>query len=515
MPVLVLLLLLSDTFEKAPHKVGETRESEQMLDRAMALVREGKTLEAEKLAQALVERVKKEAGQSSPRYAQALFSLAVVRLSYRDLKGATDALRLSCAVPPGEDVEARKQTMACLMNLGEVLVHQREYDEAEKVLRANLKERTAFYGTDHPGYAYGCASLAQLLIARGKGDEALRVADEAYRVYLAHRHEETPGAIVLRGFALKLARGEKTRGLEPLAKYDDDVLVEADTQLSVLAEVAPPKVALAMMEEYEALLAARPSLRQRDVRALLDLYNFAYQTEQYEAALRASTRLVAVTTVPAERPLHLDAMLGVALTHSRRGKPADAQKAYEQAIAYADSVGDTSLQCKAHRELGLMLSEQKQTKPARSQLEAAVAACRKGSEPERLGDTLSAYGIFLQHQKQMREAKPLLAESLTLVPKSSDTNLYVRTHLMAAEQNKPCDCSKDMPEAMARTLEAIVAEQAPKGLVEKLSVKLERGKQPTVNVKLARDPTPAEKAELDQLLNHAVLALQRAIRHRG
>jgi hypothetical protein len=60
------------------------------------------------------------------------------------------------------------------LNLGMVLRMAGRLDGAETELRHGAEDRLAFYGREHPGYAFGLEPLAEVLLQRGNASEARR-----------------------------------------------------------------------------------------------------------------------------------------------------------------------------------------------------------------------------------------------------------------------------------------------------------------------------------------------------
>ncbi|MEM1030941.1 MAG: tetratricopeptide repeat protein [Myxococcota bacterium] len=113
---------------------------------------------------------------------------------------AADTLRQAVAEGPERDEASRRRHLTRVMNLGDLLVYLRAFDEAEAVLRAGLQGRADLYGRTHPGYAYGLEPLAEALLRAGRARQALPVAEQAVAILWNHNHERTPELMTLRAF---------------------------------------------------------------------------------------------------------------------------------------------------------------------------------------------------------------------------------------------------------------------------------------------------------------------------
>src|ERR1700754_71100 len=117
-------------------------------------------------------------GHGSVEWASALCDFGNALLGTGQPERAADCFRQAASVKPRDD-ESRKERLTYLTNLGVALSWAGRQREAEKELRRGLKERLAFYGREHAGYAFGLEPLAELLRQRGKLREARQLAEEA------------------------------------------------------------------------------------------------------------------------------------------------------------------------------------------------------------------------------------------------------------------------------------------------------------------------------------------------
>src|SRR5262249_52325265 len=137
------------------------------------------TVAAEELVRQAVQAAERQSGPHSPAHASALNDLATVLLYLREPQRAVQALRRACAVYAPDDPQAGRDRLAYPLNPGYALTAAGDLDEAEQVLRDGLDGRRLFYGREHAGYGFGLEPLADLLLRKGKADDALKLADEA------------------------------------------------------------------------------------------------------------------------------------------------------------------------------------------------------------------------------------------------------------------------------------------------------------------------------------------------
>ncbi len=98
------------------------------------------------------------------------------------------------AVALAENDPTAKQPLAMrLANLGDTLLGQRKYQEAEPVLRRSVELTVSVFGTDNPNSTYPRQGLAELLGSSGRVTEAIALNSENIRILTSalgrdHRH---------------------------------------------------------------------------------------------------------------------------------------------------------------------------------------------------------------------------------------------------------------------------------------------------------------------------------------
>src|SRR5687768_7695044 len=147
---------------------GPNPEMSTSLGRALELIREGKTVEAEELMVDAVLEAERRHGAESPQAAEAHNELGTVLLNVQDFQGAVQAYRHACTGPMPAGGQPLKDRLTFLMNLGMALQYAGQLEQAEQVLRQGLEGRERLYGPEHAGYAFGLEPLGALLLRRGK-----------------------------------------------------------------------------------------------------------------------------------------------------------------------------------------------------------------------------------------------------------------------------------------------------------------------------------------------------------
>lgn len=495
------------------------RDHDDLVAEVRRLVMQGQTAEAEGLLQEQAAATAHRFGPRSPEHARALFDLSAVLTVIDDLRRAADALRQAVAIEP-TDEESRKARLTYLMNLGEVLTRDGKLDEAERVLSGSLDERLAFYGPDHAGYAYGAESLAEVKLARGQTAEALRLADAAYRVFLSAGHQQLPGAAALRALARKRSDrampafdGDATpqRGPDEAAALTDEVLRGVAASVQLRAAMLGEDIAVAVMEDVEALFAARPGRRRERLDALSAQIMMSQLLPECDTAIAALTRKLALLAEPGDLDERVETLEALALQHSRAGAAIAAEQAYHDALAAAQPLG-AARASRVHRNLGLFLAEQGRRPEAGEHLTAALELARSCDVGDALGQALVARGVFLQHGGEGDAARPLLEEALRTLPPDAPNALVARTHLKAAVEKRPCQCDRDMPEATAEAVREMIADQLPPDLIRSVAIKTRPAGPPDIIVEVKRNPSADERQLIDRLVAHATSRLRRNIR---
>ena len=149
------------------------------LDMAHALLQEGRLADAEQVMVKEVQAAKQRHGRGSPEWASAQCDLDNILLSGNQANRAVECFRSACSGPVPNGSDARKDWLTYQLNLGFGLTMTGRLKEGETELRRNLRERLAFYGRQHAGYAFGLEALAGVLLERGNIDRSGRGRERA------------------------------------------------------------------------------------------------------------------------------------------------------------------------------------------------------------------------------------------------------------------------------------------------------------------------------------------------
>lgn len=476
---------------------------------ATGLLRAGRPLEAEALLVDTARVAERRGGERSAAHAAAQFDLARLLLMLGDPRRAAGALRRACALE-AESEHQTKDRLTYMMNLGEVLERLGELDEAENVLRQSLGERATFYGVDHPGYAFGLEPLAALELARGRAGAARHLAEQALHVLLESGHPRAAALMALRAFAVVAdAGGDPFGELDALDGAGLDELVRGVLDR---AEHSEPELSLAVLSALRTAIGAR----QGDgadwlLHVVAAISSFARDAGAHAARLEALGWLAEALDVRGDAEQAIEAVLGLALAESDRGRNEAAERHYRAALGRAREL-DALTKSKVLRNYGLWAASVERTSDAAGLLEAAVTEARLAEDAALLGQALVALGIFRQHRGALPDAEELLDQGLALLPATHPDALCGRSHLSALERGDPCGCG-DVRATLSRALRELVEHDLPAGLVAALALDDGDGGI-ALRVELAREPTPAESELLGRVLHQGVTALGQSIRER-
>lgn len=476
----------------------------------MSTLEAGDRLEAEAIVARAARDVAMEKGADSAAYAAAEFDHAHILIALGDLRRGADAIRRAAKVPAKTD-EERKLRLTYLMNLGEALLHLGSLDESEEVLRQGLSEREELYGKEHPGTAFGLEPLADLLLTKGKSEEALDLSDRASAIFWSTGHPRVAQALALRAFAVKEHRGADSPALEKLYGLPAELV---DVVVTTILERAPrskPAAALAVLDELRAqAIDHGASDAPWMMHVVATLSTIARAAGQQAIRRQALEWLVERFDAVGDERQALSAVLGLALAHSESGDDPASDAGYAEARRRAELLADPIEISGVLRNHGLFYSERDRRPEAARILEESVAFARRAddgdpSRAEAIGRSLIALGIFRQHGAELDVARAMLEEALSLLPVNHPDTLYARSHLHAIVEGGSCGCG-DPSAALSDALRALVLPHAPPGLLEDLELVL--GDDLDVRVKLSRSPTPAESELLDRVIHLALVELR-------
>lgn len=481
-----------------------------IMDRAIALIQNGQTVEAEELVQNAVRAAEREHGADSAAYASALNDLATVLLYLREPDRAVAALRAACAVYVPDDPEAVKDRLTYLMNLGYALQHQGDLDEAEQVLRDGLDGRRLFYGRKHAGYGFGLEPLADLLLRKGKTEEALKLIDETVDNFWGAGHPRVATALALRAVILKTA-GADTPPFANVDPLPDDIIAEiADALLNRVDYHNPSRAVRLALDDLLALLERRhpdrPEVLLPTLQHLANLERHLGDAGAREVAIR---RVIDICDRIGKADVALNALQGLALALSDAGQAEAAEAVYRDALGRATALRDDAARSQVLRNHGLLLADLKRRPEAEKLLREAVVAALPSGDAEMLARARIALGIFLQHCGHLDEAQAILSAGLEGIDPAHPDALAARSHLGAAKAGQSCGCG-DQGQAVADACREFILARVPPGLLADLKVEA-RDADLHVQVYLDREPAGDEAEQLERVVRHAVEAFRRKL----
>lgn len=365
-------------------------------------------------------------GPTSPGHCAIQCELGELYAQMGDPQRALSAWRAAAAVLGGEEVERDRLTFRLL--LARQLGLTGDEAAAETMLRDDLEARRAFYGPEHPATALLLRELAELLLRRGRVEEALELADEALELLV---EGEEPGE-VLPTLALRLecsaAAGEPPFEADELAGLDPEVAEELAMLVVERAGEAPPARAAALLREVGAALT---DALGREHPARVTLLAGWPDTVSARERLEPLRELIAHTERRGQRLGTASARTALARALEEAGQPDEAARVLQDAVARARTLRDRATRARAvartRRAEGELARRRGQPAPARAALEEALAQARQ-AEPELTGPTLCALGEVLAALGDPG-ARAALEEGLTLLPLAHPAALEARAAL--------------------------------------------------------------------------------------
>lgn len=464
-------------------------------ERARALFHAGNRVEGEALLEQAVQSAARVHGAASDAHGQALYDLA----TYHLMSGAQEAALQSLAQALEATREAPDQRLhlTIAMNDGEFLQLAGRHAEAELVHRAGLLGRAAYYGKQHPGYAFGLDALAWSLLAQGKAAEALERAEEAVAILRATSHPKAAGSALVAALARRDAKGDYGDLASALSPFTVERISEIRASVSSGVQIDPRRTA-PLLTSVIALLSAQPGM-EADVEALLsDQIRAATAIDDLRLRRAAFEQLVQLNKRRGDLPRSIEAEFGVALADQALGN-IDAALARHKAVAARDDL-PPALHARAYRELGLFLAEQQRPREAAIALATSTQLARSApADDPALPKALGAQGIFLQHMGDATAAKPLLAEAERSLSEVDPDGLAVRSHLRSLQAGKACDCKTQMPLVVAELLTERLRKALGKGAIGE--VKQSEGQW---TVSWLRDPSAEEQESTQRIIRHTL-----------
>ncbi len=483
------------------------------LERALELLRAGKSAEAEAHMEAARVEAAADHGEESHEHAIAWNGLAAIYALIDDGPRAIEALERAVAIEVDGD-EPTRDRLTFQTNLAEQLHRMGRFDDAENVLHENLAAREKHYGRDHPGWGFGAEPLAATLLAKGNLEAALEVAQASVGCFWNSGHPRVGAALALYA---DIASGFGAPPLPDGASLDDlpdDLASELPGAVAGRAQSASnPGRGCDLIEVMIPLIAARldgdddPRVVELRV-ALSNLQRDADRHVDRVESLEALMETFARRDDP-EQLLH--ARLGLAMAQAEAERADDARATYGAALAAADDDGGALIRSQVLRNWGLFESEVGRIIEAEKLLRDSIAAVTV-DEPEALGRAEVALGVVLQHDgRPGDEAAELFKTAIERLDVGHPDAICARGHLRAIEEGGPCACG-DQEAALTEAFTALVRPNVPDGLIGDLRIELSDEGELKVGVELVREPTEEEHETIDRVVRHALHQLRQGIR---
>jgi tetratricopeptide (TPR) repeat protein len=226
------------------------------LTKALQLLEASDLTQAQEVVAKAVEDAKSLFGAESPEYASAQSDLATVYASLQQFDLAVAALREACRIDMPDNKQATRDRLTHVTNLGRVLQMAGRLDEAAQVFLAGLEGREAFYGRDHPGYAFGLEPLAALLLRRGETAQAVQIIREAVSNYWKNGHPRIANALAWHAEIVKTAAPDSPAFPE-LDELPDELIDAIASALLRRLDEADSRVLRTVLEELAPILVGR------------------------------------------------------------------------------------------------------------------------------------------------------------------------------------------------------------------------------------------------------------------
>jgi tetratricopeptide (TPR) repeat protein len=474
---------------------------------AFALLREGRLGDAENLVTRELQAATDQYGPGSPEWASAQCDLGNVLLNADQCDRAIECYRRAVSAKP-RDHESRKDQLTYRLNLGFALRMVGRLDEAEAELREGVQERLAFYGREHPGYAFGLEPLADLLRQRGDWAGARQVVEEAVDNLRRNRHERVATAVALRASIVN-ASGTREPLFVDLHQLPDEAVSEVGRVVTQTLDHDDP-ASKPLLTSLVAALEERLGIdHQSTLNALTALANLGRDISDQAGRVDSIERVLASYDRQGRPEDALMAALGLAIAQHDAGDAEAALRTYALANARAEHIGRPELRSQVLRNWGLALKEAGQVGVAEQRLIEAVAQARRGADHDTVGRACIALGLLLQHEARLSEASTILEEGLAVMDPVHQDAIIGRSHLGAVLDGRSCGCG-NLADTMADAFRQFVNTRLPADLLDRLEVAIVDGDF-KIEVGLRREPTEPELERLNDVFQTAHAEFRRRL----
>lgn len=511
--------MLNNFLKKKP---TEPPALETAIAEVMAHLQAGRTVDAEARMRDHVAAVVAFASPQSAAYSEAQAGLAgVLKMLGKNRESLTAFKAAQDFEPPVDDTAAHKDWLTFVTDYGQTLGVAGDFAGAEAVLKRGLSGRLAFYGREHPGYAFGMEPLVSVYLAAERYAEAAMVQEEVIDNFAASGHPRFLPALLILG-AARIASGAVGPALAGFSAPDRAMIEElAGEAPGVLAAFPHPfrqPVLLEVAELAETHCADSSAYRN----LLANIVNNEAEQAAPDHALRvrAAEKLFKALEAARDYANAGHALLGLALAQGDAGDIPGATKSYQRVRIAGERMGDFAQASSAERNLGLLLSQNRQESPeAEAALTDAMTLAKRSADTETIGKAEGCLGVYYQHAGRFADAEPLLVAAVARLSVSSGDAVISRAHLSALRANVSCGCDGDtMESAFLESLCAAIAarvETETPGLLRAVTFAPDDTGEPSLQVSLLREPLPGETERLQIAVTQAEAAFRAGVAKRG
>ncbi|MEQ1506963.1 MAG: hypothetical protein ABMB14_32345, partial [Myxococcota bacterium] len=345
--------------------------------------------------------------------------------------------------------------------------------------------------------AHARVVFARLLLARPDGAEpASDLARAALIALWGEGHAAVDPVIVLDAVAATAAG--RVASLEVYLDALPTDRLDGVVRAAYAHAESTPEAALVVLMRLAAYLADRRS-PELAIGPWVVATNVARRLGDHRARIDALRRLVGAHRGGGRSADAARAGLGLATAWVDAGESAAAEAAYRGALADAGS--DRILASEVRSALGLFLASDGRPDEARPVLQDAAAS----GSPR----AFVALGVFLAHNGDPESARAVLELAARALDPDEPDRLPAMVHLDSLASGRPCGCG-DPDAVLAATVRAVIAPDAPDGLLTALAVEVHDGES-QVRVGLGREPRPGELEQLDALIRDAIAVTRRRL----
>jgi tetratricopeptide (TPR) repeat protein len=196
------------------------------LQKALQLLAEGKSAEAETVVTKAAKEAKGKHGSGSHPLACAYADIARVHLRMGEFQKAALEFQHASKGPMPPDEPSRRDRLGFMFGFAEALAGLGQADEAEKVLRQCVTFARRLHGSTSATAAAANVPLADVLLKSGKTADALKLAQETYEALWSLGDPLITFAIPVRAEALKAA-GRTDNPFADMSELPDEMVTRA------------------------------------------------------------------------------------------------------------------------------------------------------------------------------------------------------------------------------------------------------------------------------------------------